>query len=359
MHHRRILITGGAGFIGTRLAQALCGSYRVWILDNFHPQIHGANPSPPKSLQDVDVIVGDVRDPALLSKVLGDVQPNVIYHLAAETGTGQSQDEIARYCDVNVVGTARLLEAMRGTSSIEQFVLASSRAVYGEGLYHDRRGHRVLVKPRSPSSMKSGDFSVKDETGALLTPAATDEQTAPNPCSVYASTKLMQEYLVTQAGGGRWRAAILRLQNVYGPGQALTNPYTGVLSIFCAQLLSGKTLDIYEDGGIVRDFVFVDDVVSAFISVLQCSLPHGTTINVGSGRPTTILEAARRLIAVLNAKPTSCTISGHFRSGDVRYALADISRAENMLHWQPTIDVAHGLAELAKWAKATYREVLA
>ncbi len=353
---QRILITGGAGFIGSRLVRALASAHRVWVVDNLHPQIHGTDASSPRFPEGVDFIRGDVRDSECLTRALRAASPSVVYHLAAETGTGQSHDEIARYCDVNVNGTARLLEALRRDApALERLVLASSRAVYGEGLYHDAAGNRLVPSPRAEAALRRGEFALTSGRGERLQPRPTDEATPPSPCSIYASTKLMQELLVTQAAAGAsWRATILRLQNVYGPGQSLKNPYTGVLSIFCSQLLAGRALDIYEDGDIVRDFVFVDDVVAALVRALERDVPHGTVVNIGSGRETTILEAARVLIARLRAPEPSYRVSGKFRPGDIRYALADITRARELLGWSPQIDLQQGLAQLADWAAAQH-----
>ena len=358
---KRILITGGAGFIGSRLAKVLHSldpSNKIWIFDNLHSQVHGADARLPVYPDGVTFCLGDVRDMQAVRKVVAEAAPDVVYHLAAETGTGQSYDEVSRYCEVNVSGTAYLIEALRSIQSpARRVVLASSRAVYGEGGYRDANGREYAGLPRDAAAMSLGDFSVPLPTSAQLPaqPISSHAELPPAPASIYASTKLMQEYLLKQAGeGSPWKATILRLQNVFGPGQSLRNPYTGVLSIFSKQLLSGQVLNIYEDGEIARDFVYVDDVVSALAAAGQVDLPHGTTVDIGSGQPTTILRTAKLLMKFLDCSERELKITGQFRVGDIRYAAADISAASELLSWVPTVEVEEGLSRLAKWAMHEY-----
>jgi len=354
---QRILITGGAGFIGSRLTRQLSVQHDVWVLDSLHPQVHGPDAVMPTFAPNVRAFVGDVRDEAMVAHVMRHAQPQVIYHLAAETGTGQSHDELVRYCEVNVTATARLIDAARHHApGLHQIILAGSRAVYGEGLYNDAMGARVVPDARLGTALDGGDFEIRDVAGTALTPQATDEATTPSPSSVYASTKLMQEYLIVQAAArATWKGTILRMQNVYGPGQSLRNPYTGVLSIFCSQLRAGKKLDIYEDGDIVRDFVFVDDVVQAFVLALGTTVPHGTIVNIGSGRASTILGVAQQLMALLGVDKTSYAISGRWRPGDIRHAVADISRAQQLLGWTPGVSLEQGLERLVNWVVESSR----
>ena len=300
---KNILITGGAGFIGSRLVTGLIEHFpdaHIWVFDNLHPQVHGVAAEQPNFPDAVEFIKGDVTNKEQLELAVDTSKPDMIYHLAAETGTGQSYDEVARYCDVNVTGTANLIEAIRSInhSKTQKIVLASSRAVYGEGGYQDANGNIFTGLPRQAEAMQSGHFDVPLPSKAKLPaiPVPSDNSLEVAPASIYASTKMMQEYIITQCGeGAKWQATILRLQNVYGPGQSLYNPYTGVLSIFTQQLLSGKRLEIYEDGNIARDFVFIDDVVRSLIAAGTKKVKHGAVIDIGSGQAITILDTAKQM----------------------------------------------------------------
>jgi dTDP-L-rhamnose 4-epimerase len=281
-----------------------------------------------------------------------------VVHLAAETGTGQSYDEVSRYCDVNVTGTARLIEAIRRFGSdVRRVVLASSRAVYGEGPYRYRDGRIALAASRSIERMQRGDFEVRcPDTDVALEPVPVSGIYGVAPASVYGSTKLMQEYLLSQsAQSAPWTVAVLRLQNVFGPGQSLRNPYTGVLSIFCAQLLGGTGIDVYEDGAITRDFVFVDDVVDALVraSEVERVVPF-LPIDIGSAEPCTIFNAARHLVRFLAVDPSRIAVTGRFRAGDVRFAAADITEARRALDWQPKVPLEEGLRRLSEWSARSF-----
>lgn len=358
---QRILITGGAGFIGSRLVKALLkedASRTIWVYDNLHPQVHGADAAAPIFPTNVHFIKGDVADGPALAEAVKAADPEVVYHLAAETGTGQSYDEPSRYCSVNVLGTTHLIEALRKQNNVRKVILAASRAVYGEGGYADAHGVEYVGLPRQPETMNAGDFAVPMPTGAVLPakPIASHAGLPPAPASVYASTKLMQEYLLVQAGDGApWDATILRFQNVYGPGQSLRNPYTGVLSIFARQLLAGGELDIYEDGEIARDFVFVDDVVFSLVKAGSAEVAHGTIIDIGSGEPVSILEMARMLMRNLGVNDDSYKITGKFRIGDIRYACANITAAQVALNWSPQVSIQSGVEQLAEWAKVEFK----
>lgn len=348
MHGNRIFITGGAGFIGSRLVKRLVdGGSEVLAFDNLLPQVHG--PAPQLALA-APLVRGDVRDRDALDRALRDFQPTMVVHLAAETGTGQSADEPARYAEVNVLGTARLIEAMRAcVAPPRRVVLAATRAVYGEGAYRDAAGRVTVPHPRRNEDMARGIFNLLDENGKPLTPLATPEHVPLMPGSVYGSTKLMQEYLLQQSPAP-WQNVILRLQNVYGPGQSLRNPYTGVLSIFCQQALAGKTLNIFEDGDIGRDFVFVDDVVAAFAAACECDAACGRIVNIGTGERAAIVDVARTILARLGLREDRLRVSGDFRSGDVRHAVADISLARELLGWEPVVDLNQGIGALVAWA---------
>lgn len=354
---QRYLMTGGAGFIGSRLAARLAGAGDVHVMDSLHPQVHGPGAAAPELGAGVELFHGDVRDPQALEDIMKRAQPTVIVHLAAETGTGQSFDEVARYCEVNVTGTARLIEAIRAHGpDVSRVVLASSRAVYGEGPQRFPDGSIRIAAPRSAERMACGDFEVRTSgSDAALVGVPANSSHGVAPVSVYGATKLMQEYLLLHSSiGAGWRPVILRLQNVYGPGQSLRNPYTGVLSIFCAQLLGGKGIDIYEDGKITRDFVYVDDVVEALLRAADPTMPAPSEpIDIGCGHPCTILQAAEELVRLLAGEESRITVSGKFRPGDIRFAAADITRARQVLHWNPRVTLEEGLQRLAEWSKAS------
>lgn len=346
-----VFITGGAGFIGSRLAErwSLAGA-AVTVFDNFHPQVASIHAENRRRLGDlgVDVVKGDIRDRPALEAAIRKSAPGIVYHLAAETGTGQSYDKPARYCDVNVTGSANLIEALRAApANARRVILAGSRAVYGEGACLGADGRPTVAVARKSEDLATGDFAPKDKFGNRLTPVATNADCPANPTSVYASTKLMQEYLLSQGLWGSGTAlGILRLQNVYGPGQATRNPYTGVLSIFVQQVADQKTLEIYEDGEITRDFVFIDDVVSAFYRMGTIkAMPEGI-IDIGSGVGTTILDAATQVLRAMGKDAGNLWISGKYRPGDVRHAVADISQAADKLGWQPETGFSAGLDQL-------------
>jgi dTDP-L-rhamnose 4-epimerase len=232
--------------------------------------------------------------------------------------------------------------------------------VYGEGGYKDANGMEFVGLPRQPEPMKKGDFSVPVPANAVspVQPIPSHAGLAPAPASVYASTKLMQEYLLCQAGeGAPWDAVILRFQNVYGPGQSLRNPYTGVLSIFARQILSGVKLAIYEDGNIARDFAYVDDIVSALVLAGATPMKHGTILDIGSGEPVSILEMSKMLMRALGKTDDGFEITGAFRIGDIRYACANISAAREVMNWRPQVSVQEGVIRLAEWAKIEYSNV--
>lgn len=352
----RVFITGGAGFIGSRVANRWAGTgAAVTIFDSLHPQVANIAPENCRRLArlGVEVIKGDVRDRAALVEAVGKSAPGIVYHFAAETGTGQSYDEPSRYCDVNVTGTANLVEALRvAAPETRRVVLAGSRSVYGEGACVDASGTPTPAVARTSEDLAACDYAPKDRSGNRLFPVATNADCPVNPASVYASTKLMQEYVLAQ---GLWgtgtELGILRLQNVFGPGQALNNPYTGVLSIFVQQVMEGKTLEIYEDGSITRDFVFIEDVVSAFFRMGTIeTMPKGI-IDIGNGVGTTILEAAQQILRALGKDPQRLRITGRFRPGDIYHAVADISRAMKELGWKPEHDFSLGIKQLVEWVE--------
>lgn len=354
MTGRTFFVTGGAGFIGSRLCELLSKEGTVVAFDNLHPQVHAGNPDNVVRLaaNGVRLIEGDVRDAAALAAAVAEVSPDVVYHLAAETGTGQSFDLVSRYNDVNVMGTAHLIEAIRAHGpKVRRVVLAGSRSVYGEGACVNAAGQPTAAVARTDDDMRGGDFLPKDRFGETLTPVPTDASCVVAPASIYASTKYMQELLLSQAfWGTEVGVGILRLQNVYGPGQSLNNPYTGVLSIFTRQIAEGKTLAIYEDGEITRDFVLVNDVAEAFRRIGTIETLPDQIVDIGSGEPATILDVARELLRLMGADTGRTKITGAFRPGDIRYAVADISAAREKLGWTPAFTLASGLEQLVTWS---------
>lgn len=354
----RILVTGGAGFIGSRLVNRLAAAgHAVWIIDNLLEQVHGPAAQFPGISGAVTWIHGSVTDAAAMHALVAESRPDIVFHLAAETGTGQSLTEMSRYCNVNVMGTAHLVEAIRAAGlAAPRLVLASTRAVYGEGAYLDAGGQVRVPPARLAKDMAAGRFDPVLPEGPALRPIPTPETAEPNPASVYASSKLMQEYLLRQAAeAAGWQLAVLRFQNVYGPGQSLTNPYTGVLSVFIERLFAGQGIEVFEDGAIVRDFVFVDDVVEALLRAGTAETLDPSPINIGTGQPSSILDLAKMLARLAERDEGCVRISGAFRAGDIRHAVADISRARALLDWAPRVGVEEGAAALVAWARAARR----
>ncbi|HEU4329532.1 MAG TPA: NAD-dependent epimerase/dehydratase family protein [Lapillicoccus sp.] len=342
-----VLITGGAGFIGCALGERLLDRFdRVVALDSLHPQVHPTTERPAALPRGVELVVGDVTDPAVWDRLLVDCRPDAVVHLAAETGTAQSLTEATRHASVNVVGTTTMLDAFtRHEVRPERIVLASSRAVYGEGAWQDAAGHVVLPGQRSHAMLVAGTW---DFPGLTPLPAAA-ARVEPRPSSVYAATKLAQEHVLRA-----WGLAIgvptvvLRLQNAYGAGQSLANPYTGILPLFARLAAAGEAIPVYEDGAIVRDFVHVHDVASALTTALtEVDADDAMVVDIGSGVPVTILDVAGRIAERYGAPAP--VVTGRFRDGDVRYACADPTLARQVLGWEPQVGLDEGLEELGGW----------
>lgn len=353
MLNRDVLITGGAGFIGSRLAARLLETgWRVTIADVLHPQVHSATGWPTDLPDDVVKLPIDVTSPSQWDAVLRVTRPDAIVHLAAETGTGQSLTLASRHGLVNVVGTTEMLDALvRAGHTPQQFVLASSRAVYGEGQWEASNGVSYYAAPRTTTQLEAGEWDPRPEDPALraVRPLAHDASVVwPRPTNVYAATKLAQEHVLgawTVAMGSR--LSVLRLQNVYGPGQSLSNPYTGIMAFFGRKSLAKEQIDVYEGGDIVRDLVYIDDVVNALTLSVNRDGRESLTADIGSGRPVTLLEAARILAAETGA-PAPAT-SANFRPGDVRAAFADIRRAHALIGYTPRTPPEQGLQQLVRW----------
>ena len=349
-----ILITGGAGFIGTRLARRFVDAgAKVTVLDALIPQVHGDDPATTspllRSLDGIaEVIHGSVTSIDQLRTAL--VGVNVVIHLAAETGTGQSMYEIDRYVTTNVGGTAKLLELLANEPhSVRRVVIASSRSIYGEGAYSTSDGNIVFPAHRDDAVMASGDFDVHMHDLGPLTMVPTDEQAKLHPSSVYGITKQMQESLImTVAPTLGIEPVALRYQNVYGPGQSLKNPYTGILSIFSTLIRQGKDINIFEDGLESRDFVYIDDVVEATYLAATHQNAVGGVFNVGSGIATTVSEVVEALFEAFDTRvPTH--ISGNYRVGDIRHNVADTSRLREVLGFSPSVTFSDGVARFVEW----------
>lgn len=348
----QVLITGGAGFIGSHTADALLRQgHRVRLLDSLDPQIHGDTATFPAYLHPaIECVRGDVRDARLLADVLTGV--DLIYHFAALTGVGQSMYDIRHYVEVNVVGTAVLLETLaKRRQALQRVVLASSRAVYGEGTHHCPV-HGTLYPPvRQRADLEQGRFAVFcPQCATPLTAVPTAEERPLHPVSVYALTKQQQEdYCRHVAATFGLPVTILRYFNVYGSRQSLRNPYTGVMSIFYSRLLSGQPIALYEHGRPGRDFVHVADVVQANVRAATADVPPGTVINVGTGIDHTIVEVAKALAAACGQEAL-LEDKGEFRVGDIHACYADLSRAQTLLGYRPQVSLSQGIQEFVAWA---------
>ena len=348
---RKILITGGAGFIGQNLAKKLINSsYEITIFDNFSEQIHAGKQSLNDDLNNsVELIVGDVRDKQKFSAALKDA--NVVIHFAAETGTGQSMYNFERYSDVNVQATAVLCDYLVNEDhSIEQVIVASSRSIYGEGKYKSAKYGDVFPSMRSKCDDRIGYEVRCPESGEKnLMVQATDENSKIHPSSLYGITKQVQEQMLMLACNSiSINCVSLRYQNVYGPGQSLNNPYTGILSIFTRLALSDEDILIFEDGKETRDFVYIDDVVAATISCLELKDKNQYAINVGSGNPISVLQVAQEIVSYLRSE-SKIRVTGIFREGDIRHNFADLKKSKEVLNFSPKYDFKIGLHRFIDW----------
>jgi dTDP-L-rhamnose 4-epimerase len=346
---RRVLITGGAGFIGSHLADELLQhGYKVRALDNLDPQVHGPNRERPSYLSpDVELLVGDVRDPEAVRLALDGVDG--VFHFAALVGVGQSMYQIGRYTDVNNNGTATLLEALI-EHPVARLVVASSMSIYGEGLYLSADGKVAVGREREVEQLARHEWEVRGEDGGELRPVATPEWKQPALASVYALSKYDQERLCLITGKAyNIPTVALRFFNAYGTRQALSNPYTGVLAIFASRFLNGRAPLVNEDGYQCRDFVSVYDVAQACRLALETPEAAGQVFNVGSGRPFTVREVAEKMALALNRPDIRPEITCKYRVGDIRHCFADITLAREVLGYAPRINFEDGLVELAQW----------
>jgi len=353
--NKNILITGGAGFIGSNLALALLEKgYKVTVLDNLSPQIHGKNPENSPLYQSiknkVNFIKGDVCDEAAWKKALAGQQK--VVHLAAETGTGQSMYQVQKYIEINCNATGIFLDLLvNGDYEIDKVVVASSRAIYGEGKYICKEHGVVYPTERKDKDMQNKEFEPKcDLCGKALQLAPTSEDSKIHPSSVYGITKQFQEQTVLNVCNANGVSAnALRYQNVYGPGQSLKNPYTGILSIFSTQILNGNDINIFEDGKESRDFVYIDDIVSATILSLESSF-SGKSYNVGTGVGTSVLKVANTL-NMAYGKEIGIKVTGNYRLGDIRHNVADLALIKKELDFKPKVSFEEGVSKFSEWVK--------
>lgn len=354
---KTVLITGGAGFIGSNLVRKLTEiGYQVVVLDNLSSQIHGQNPEESSPLYrsiltnpKIKIILGSVTSRLDWENALRDIE--AVIHLAAETGTGQSMYEIEKYVDVNIHGTALLLDILANKPhKVKRIVVASSRAIYGEGRYKCPLHDIVYPYTRKESDMKKGDFNCKCPVcGGEVELLATTEDSKIHPTSVYGITKQNQEQMVLTVCKSIGISTIaLRYQNVYGPGQSLSNPYTGILSIFSTQIKNGNNINIFEDGNESRDFVYIDDIVNATILGLENSDIDGMAFNVGADKPIDVITVAQTLRENY-ASNIEINVSGNYRVGDIRHNYADIKSSKELLGYIPKVSFKEGISKFCLW----------
>jgi dTDP-L-rhamnose 4-epimerase len=346
---QKVLITGGAGFIGSHLAdELLAHGYRVRVLDSLDPQVHGESRRRPEYLaREVELIVGDINDRDRVDEALRGV--DAVYHFAAAVGVGQSMYEVAHYTRVNNLGTAVLLEAL-ARNPVERLIVASSMSLYGEGLYRSASGGPRLVGERTLEQLKAGQWEFLAEDGSVLQPMPTPETKQPALASVYALSKYDQERLCLMIGRAyNIPTVALRFFNAYGPRQALSNPYTGVLAIFASRFLNNNAPAIFEDGLQQRDFVSVHDLARACRLALETPDAAGEVFNVGSGQPRTVRDIAAKLAKVVGKDNIRPEILGKYRIGDIRHCYADIGKAQRVLGFAPQVRLEDGLVELSSW----------
>lgn len=346
---KKILISGGAGFIGSHLADELLQhGYEVRAFDNLSPQVHGPDASRPAYLDaQVEFIRGDVRDKGALNKAVKGM--DAVFHFAAMVGVGQSMYQMAEYTEVNNLGTANLLSALV-ENPVEKLLVASSMSIYGEGLYIDKEGITHSQCERGLMQLKQGRWEVYDQLGRVMQPAATPEDKQPMLSSIYALSKYDQERMSLIASRAyNIPAVALRFFNVYGTRQALSNPYTGVLAIFASRLLNNQPPMIFEDGGQLRDFVNVKDVACACRLALENPRASGLALNIGSGGKYTITQIALEMARVLGKDHIEPVVTGKYRVGDIRHCYSDISLAGKILDYSPGVNFEQGLGELAAW----------
>ncbi len=357
---RKILITGGSGFIGSAIVNMLAGmgESNITVIDSMNKQIHGGDWKDSFLYKSINgkcnFIKGSVTDLSMIQQALSDNE--IIIHLAAETGTGQSMYQINEYNNTNIMGLSNLLQAIslqRGDRKVKKVILASSRAVYGEGKYECPNCGVIYPKGRNRKNLMAGDFDFYcNHCKSKLKVIATNEDDKINPLSLYAYTKYAQEQMLqTMCPALGIDFTIFRFQNVYGVGQSLKNPYTGILSVFSSLMLENKDINVFENGLESRDFVYVDDVASAVISCFDNELSSGEIFNIGSGISTSVIEIAEKLKEYYNSK-SNIQVTGDFRVGDVAHNRADINKAKKILGFEAKISLNEGLKQFCSWVQS-------
>ncbi len=349
---KQILITGGAGFVGSHLADGLLrAGHQVRVLDDLTPQVHPAGP-PDYLSPDVELVVGDVRDPNRLKDVLKGV--DVVFHFAATVGVGQSMYEISRYMSINTQGTAELLQAILDSKTVPgKIVVASSMSIYGEGRYVCSACGKAAAPPvRSIAQLKAGQWDLFCEAcGGILKPQPTPEDKPSEINSIYALSKRDQEDICLIFGRiYGLPVTALRFFNIYGTRQALSNPYTGVAAVFASRMLNGNAPLVFEDGEQMRDFVSVHDIVRANMLAMERPESNGHVINIGCGKPITIRRVAELLAHALG-KDAEPVITRKYRAGDIRHCFADLTKARQLLGYEPQVTHEEGFRELADWLR--------
>lgn len=346
----RVLITGGAGFVGSHLADRLLAEgYRVRVLDNLTEQVHGEYGWPDYLDQRVEQVQGDIRDLRVVESALRGI--DAVYHFSAAVGVGQSMYQIERYTDVNNRGTAVLLEAL-AKQPVKKLVVASSMSLYGEGMYKDQNDELHCPNERGVGQLQGGRWELEVENKTLQ-PVATPETKMPFPSSVYALSKYDQERLCLMIGSAyKIPTTALRFFNIYGPRQALSNPYTGVLAIFSSRFINNKSPIIFEDGRQRRDFVNVHDITQACLLALEKDGSNNEVFNVGSGENYSINQIAAKVGELLGKTDLSPRITGEYRVGDIRHCFANINKARRLLGYRPRVALEDGLGELALWLQS-------
>ena len=356
---KKILITGGAGFIGSEIVNKLYDTqeWSITVLDDLTEQIHGQISEESYLYNRIKdkcyFIKGDIRNFEAVKNAVSDNE--YIIHLAAETGTGQSMYQINRYNEVNIMGTSNLLQAISNLGNknkVKKIILSSSRSVYGEGKYNCPNCGIVYPNSRSREKMLNGDFNLYcPHCNQKLELVATTEDSKIKPASLYAYTKFAQENMLqTMCPVMKIDYTIFRFQNVYGAGQSLKNPYTGILSIFSSLLLENKPINIFEDGLESRDFIHVKDIANAVIASIESESSNGEIINLGSGINTTVIEIAETLKKAYNSS-SQLNITGDFRLGDIAHNKAEIHKARKLLDFEPQINLKDGLSDFCDWVK--------
>lgn len=358
-NNHNVLVTGGAGFIGSNLVKVLYAKgYNITVLDNLSPQIHGSEPEKDSELYKslplgITFIKGSVTCKEDCIKAIQN--QDIIVHLAAETGTGQSMYEIERYTQVNVIGTSVILDILTNDRqhTVSKFILASSRSIYGEGKYFSKNLGVVFPSHRCTNDLIKGDFEVKMKGSTIdLVALPTDEDSKIHPSSIYGINKQTQEQMVVTICKALGIGCIaLRFQNVYGPGQSLRNPYTGILSIFSTLIRLGETINIFEDGEESRDFVYIEDAVHSIVLSIETPFEGVEVFNVGSGIPTKVIDVADTLCRFYQSE-VPVHITGQFRIGDIRHNFADLTKINSVLGFEPKYGFEMGIEKFTDWVKA-------